>query len=344
MRGQPHNQLNELSELENIIRSGGSQLSTHVACEVMVGDQDFPVHVIALGNPSLDVPVVGFFGGFHGLERIGAEVVMAYLRSLVVRLAWDSVLHRQLESVRLVFMPIVNPGGMWRGTRANPNGVDLMRNAPMNAVEKVPFLFGGQRISARLPWYRGAQGDPMELENSAVCCLVEKELLSRKFSIALDCHSGFGIADRLWFPYAYTAQPIEHLPEMHALKNIYDQTHPNHRYIFEPQSRQYLTHGDLWDYLYQRACLDPGRTFLPLTLEMGSWMWVKKNPRQLFSRHGIFNPLIEHRQQRVLRRHLSWLDFLARAASGHQRWIPTGEAREQQRQDALNHWYRRESQ
>ena len=24
--------------------------------------------------------------------------------------------------------------------------------------------------------------------------------------------------------------------------------------------------------------------FLPLTLEMGSWIWVKKNPRQLFSR------------------------------------------------------------
>ena len=48
--------------------------------------------------------------------------------------------------------------------------------------------------------------------------------------------------------------------------------------------------------------------FLPLTLEMGSWLWVKKNPRQLFSRHGIFNPLIEHRQQRVLRRHLALLD------------------------------------
>ena len=67
--------------------------------------EKFPVHVVALGNPSPDVPVAGFFGGFHGLERIGTAVVLAYLRSLVGRLHWDSVLHRQLESVRLVFMP-----------------------------------------------------------------------------------------------------------------------------------------------------------------------------------------------------------------------------------------------
>ena len=339
MRDVAHSELNELIELENIIRDGGSHLSTQVACEVSAGPQRFPIHVIALGNPSPDVPVVGFFGGFHGLERIGTEVVMAYLRSLVSRLEWDSVLHRQLESVRLVFMPIVNPGGMWRGTRANPNGVDLMRNAPLAATEKVPFLFGGQRISARLPWYRGLEGAPMEPENIAVCAVVEQELLSRKFSIALDCHSGFGINDRIWFPYAHTTQPIGHLPEMHALMATYDQTHPNHRYVFEPQSRQYLAHGDIWDYLYQRASALPERTFLPLTLEMGSWMWVKKNPRQLFSRQGIFNPLIEHRQHRVLRRHLTWLDFLSRAACGYPRWIPTEGAREQHRQAALKRWY-----
>lgn len=49
--------------------------------------------------------------------------------------------------------------------------------------------------------------------------------------------------------------------------------------MFEPQSQQYLTHGDLWDHLYLRALTGhPGHLFLPLTLEMGSWLWVKKNP------------------------------------------------------------------
>jgi murein tripeptide amidase MpaA len=67
------------------------------------------------------------------------------------------LLHQQLESIRLVFVPVVNPGGMWRGTRANPNGVDLMRNAPVDALERTPFLLGGHRLGAGLPWYRARQ-------------------------------------------------------------------------------------------------------------------------------------------------------------------------------------------
>lgn len=334
-------ELAELAELEDIIADGGARLETRVAGVVATGGKCFPIYAIALGNADPTLPAVGFFGGFHGLERIGAAVVIAYLRCLVVRLGWDSMLHRQLESLRLVFMPIVNPGGMWRGTRANPNGVDLMRNAPVSAAEPVPPLLGGQRISAGLPWYRGAPGAPMEIENQAVCRVVEDELLRRDFSLALDCHSGFGISDRIWFPFAHTAQPIPHLPEIHALKQVFDRTHAAHRYLFEPQSRQYLAHGDLWDYLYLRAGAEPGRTFLPLTLEMGSWLWVKKNPRQLLSRHGIFNPLIEHRQQRVLRRHTFWLDFLARAACSHRRWLPTGSTRAEHQELALASWYRR---
>jgi hypothetical protein len=327
----------ELLALERIIGDGAAQLDARVLCQVVVGERQFPVHAISLGNPGLDVPAVGFFGGVHGLETIGAQVLIAYLQSLVMRLKWDSVLHRQLEAVRLVFMPLVNPGGVWLGTRANPNGVDLMRNAPLESSERVPFLIGGQRISSGLPWYRGALGGAMEAESQALCQLVESELLAREFSIALDCHSGFGINDRIWFPYAHTVQPIEHLPEIHALKEMFDQSNSHHRYIIEPQSSQYLAHGDLWDHLHRRA--EQQRIFLPLTLEMGSWLWVKKNPRQLFSRHGIFNPLIDHRQQRVLRRHMAWLDFLTRAASSHQRWLPSGKAREVERQRALAHWY-----
>ena len=333
------NELNELVELQRLIEQGGSHLDARVVCEVGSDSQRFPVHAITMGNPGADVPAVGFFGGVHGLERIGAEVVLAYLRSLVMRLSWDSMLQRQLESVRLVFMPVVNPVGLWRGTRANGNGVDLMRNAPVDATESVPFLIGGQRFSAALPWYRGAPMAAMEAENLAVCRVVEQELLARPFSLAVDCHSGFGVRDRLWFPFAHTARPIEHLPELHALKAIFDQTHSHHRYVFEPQSRQYLAHGDLWDHLYLRSQEVPDRTFLPLTLEMGSWLWVKKNPRQLFSRHGIFNPLIEHRQQRVLRQHIGLLDFVTLAACSHTRWLPTGVDREAHRAQALADWY-----
>lgn len=327
-------------ELETIIADGAGHLDARVVSEVTVGARCFPIYAIAMGNPDPSLPAVGFFGGFHGLERIGSAVVMGYLNSLVVRLRWDSVLHKQLESVRLVFMPIVNPGGMWLGTRANPNGVDLMRNAPIASTEGVPFLIGGQRISPRLPWYQGALDAPMEAESQAVCRVVAEELFPRELSLVVDCHSGFGLNDRIWFPYAHTAVPVGCLAEIHALKEMFDQTYTSHRYFFEPQSRQYLAHGDIWDYLHQRAMEWPQRLFIPLTLEMGSWLWVKKNPRQLFSRHGIFNPLIEHRFQRVLRRHLSWLDFLGRAAAGYRRWLPTGDLRRRHLEQALGLWYR----
>lgn len=333
-------ELPELIALERIIELGAACLDVRVVCTVDIPERaSYPVHAICLGNPSRDVPAVGYFGGIHGLERIGAGVVIAYLQSLVMRLQWDSSLHRQLESVRLVFMPIVNPGGMLLGTRANPHGVDLMRNAPVDAQEPVPFLVGGQRLSAGLPWYRGKQGAPLETESQAVCEVVATELLSRRFSVSLDCHSGFGSSDRLWFPFAHKRAPIAHLAEMHALKSIFVQSHTHHRYIIEPQSLQYLAHGDLWDHLYLQAVSQADRVFLPLTLEMGSWLWVKKNPRQLFSRHGIFNPLIEHRQQRVLRQHQSLLDFLSRAACGHTLWLPSADSRAYHHAQALQDWY-----
>jgi len=180
----------------------------------------------------------------------------------------------------------------------------------------------------------------METESRALCELVERELLARPFSIALDCHSGFGAVDRIWFPYAHTRRPIDHLAEVHALGAVFEATHAHHRYVIEPQSGQYLAHGDLWDHLYEQARARQGPVFLPLTLELGSWIWVKKNPRQLFTRQGIFNPLVEHREHRVLRRHLAWFDFLTRAAASHVYWLPRGDQRIRHERAALDRWYR----
>lgn len=332
--------LPEMQELERILTLGRGHLEASVACEVSVKHKRFPVYKLCLGNPDPGVPAIGFFGGIHGLERIGTQVLLSFLRVLISRLAWDKSLHHMLQDVRLVFMPLINPGGMWQATRCNPQGVDLMRNSPVEAADKVPFLLGGHRISRHLPWYRGVAGAEMELENQALCKIVQDELLSRQFSIAVDCHSGFGLRDRVWFPHAHSVHPIEHIADILSLEELFQQTYPNHRYLFEPQSLQYQTHGDIWDYLYLQAQQDPSKTFLPFTLEMGSWLWVKKNPRQLFSRHGMFNPVAEHRLQRVLRRHTVWLDFLMRATCGHEHWLTKGPTRCRVQERAVARWYR----
>ena len=334
----PSANLPELDDLERVLAAGAPYLRCEVACRSRHRGRELPVYAITLGNPDPALPAVGYFGGVHGLERIGSRVVTAFLEHLVARLAWDASLHHLLDRVRLLFMPIVNPAGMARDTRANARGVDLMRNAPVEALDPVPFLLAGQRIGPWLPWYRGRAGAAMEEESRALCTWVERELQGRPLAIALDCHSGFGLRDRLWFPFAHRRAPMPQLPEMHALHAIFAGSQRRHTYVVEPQSAQYLTHGDLWDHLVLRAQELPG-VFLPLTLEMGSWLWVKKNPRQLFTRLGMFNPLIGHREDRVLRRHLPLLDFVLRAAMSHARWLPDAQQREWHRQQALERWY-----
>lgn len=335
-------ELPELDELDRIIERGGSRLDVHQLCEVAFGERRFPVRAVCLGNRAADAPGIGFFGGVHGLERIGTQVLLSFLGLLVERLGRDPELEELLAGARVVFMPLVNPVGMLRRTRSNGNGVDLMRNAPIESPGRVAFLLGGHRLSARLPWYRGARLAPMEAEGRALCELVRRELLTRPFCLALDCHSGFGLRDRIWFPLAHTRAPFAYLAEVHALMARFNAAHPNHLYLIEPQSRRYLTHGDLWDFLCAEQAdseSNAGRVFLPLTLEMGSWRWVRKSPRQIWSRLGIFNPMPPDRAERVRRNHIEWLQFLCRAGRRWREWLPVGEERARHEQLGLADWF-----
>lgn len=299
---------------------------------------NFPIDIIVIGNQSKEAPCLGFFSGVHGVERIGAQVVLAFLESLIERLYWDETLQILLNKITLVFMPIVNPVGIFQQSRCNGNHVDLMRNAPVDAVDKVPHFVGGHRISKRLPWYRGKKGDPMEIESQALVDVVNNYVVTHNKSLTVDCHSGFGWFDRLWFPYAYSSKPYKLIAEVTAIKNIFDISYPYHHYYqIEPQSLAYQTNGDLWDYL---AITNEDKDFIPLTLEMGSWLWLKKNPRQIFDVFGAYHPVKEHRIKRVLRQHMPLLDFLVRVIAYHKNWWPEeNRVREHLWHEAINLWY-----
>ncbi len=281
-------------------------------------EYQFPLLSLVFGNKQPTAPTLLLVGGVHGLERIGSQVVLALLKSFGELLLWDQQLIKSLQEFRIIFLPFVNPIGILKKTRSNPNGVDLMRNAPINADEDPTFLVGGHHISSRLPWYRG---EALQPESEALIQLAKRFLFPSQHVISIDFHSGFGIKDRLWFPYAKTKKPFPHLAQMYALFENLERTFPNHIYQVEPQSKNYTTHGDLWDYIYdQYQVQHPQGTYLPLALEMGSWMWVKKNPSQLFSSLGPFNPMKPHRVKRILRRHLVLFDFLIRSIHSHQLW------------------------
>ena len=117
------------------------------------GSRSYPLVSVHFGNKS--APALVMTGGVHRLERIGAQLTLSMLDGFYQRLSWDTAISEMLKKIQLVFVPLVNPFGYFDVTRSNANGVDLMRNAPIDAEEKVPFLLGGQRYSPKISWYRG---------------------------------------------------------------------------------------------------------------------------------------------------------------------------------------------
>ena len=297
-------ELELLAELEHKYQQ---HLNARSLAQVGFAGKSLDVRALELGNPNARVPTVLFVGGVHGVERIGSQVILALLGSLLTRCSWDKHLQLMLTQIRLAFVPVLNPIGLIRGTRANGNGVDLMRNAPIDARGSVTLMVGGQRLSRHLPWYRG-RSNQLEAETRAIIDY-SNDLMARGSSlIVLDAHSGFGLVDHIWFPFACKDTPFARLGEVYHLKQLFEMSYPHHcHYHIAPQSCFYRTHGDIWDYLVSG---NPKVPFLPLTLEMGSWAWVKKNPRQLLRFSGYFNPQKQHRLQRILRRHFTLMQFL----------------------------------
>ena len=302
-----------------------------------------PLVALSFGNQDPQAPTLGLFGGVHGLERIGTQVVLAFMHSFSELILWDRLLQEALKQIRVVFFPMVNPLGIYNRTRANPQGVDLMRNAPIDCSDHPTYLVGGHRLSPKIPWFRGFENQPMQVESEALVQFCKAQLFQSKRAVTLDFHSGFGSVDRIWFPFAKSRDPFPHLPEVHALKEAFERIHPHHFYKIEPQSKNYTTHGDLWDYCYEQYyAIKENRhsIFLPMAVEMGSWAWVKKNPTQVFSLLGPYNPMKPHRVKRILRRHNTLFDFMIRSLVSHEVWVPSqADLREKHRLRALELWY-----
>lgn len=286
----------------------------NVHSHVTYQNQKYPLVSVHYGNPK--APTLLVVGGVHGLERVGAQLTLSLLHSFHERLSWDQIAKNFLNDVQLVFVPLVNPYGYFEVHRSNGHGVDLMRNAPIQAEADVPFLLGGQTYSPNLPWYRGTQ---LEQETQFVIDVVQNILKETNCLISVDIHSGFGFKDQIWFPFANSHNEFTQLTEFYMLFELFRKSFPYHIYQIEPQSKNYLTHGDIWDHCFLNI-RKPEQVYLPLTLEMGSWIWVKKNPLQLFSKIGLFNPIKEHRLNRTLRRHRPLFDFLVHSLASSSVW------------------------
>ncbi len=299
----------------------------------------YPLMSFHFGVKSKSAPTLIFVGGIHGLEQIGTQVLLSFLDSFINLLRWDKSLASTLKHSRIIFYPLANPVGMHRLSRSNGNGVDLMRNAPIDSNAPVMPLVGGHRVSALLPWYRG-QG-VMEDEAKILCDFIRTHSFSSKAALVLDVHSGFGLKDSLWFPFASREDFFPEAGRILAMSQLLERSFSHHTYTLEPQHHAYKTHGDLWDYLYlEHQSLKSKNPFIPLTLEMGSWTWVRKNPKQLFSRLGLFNPILPHRIKRTERRHFILFNFLIKLIGSPENWAQIPESKHKVwRRHARKLWY-----
>lgn len=334
--------LAELEQLEAQLDSLPEGAESRLLGRAPLSDHAWlPIHGLRLGSTEGSAPTLVIIGGVHGIERIGTGVALSFMSTMIEFMQWDRVTQNALKNTRVLFIPLVNPVGMLHLRRGNWRGVDLMRSAPAEVDAKGMVLVGGQRLSSWLPWYMGDSTTRMEVEARALLDYIHEHTVHSKAVICIDLHSGFGLVDRIWFPYARRHIPFGNLAELWALKSLLDRTHPNHFYLVEPQSAAYRIHTDLWDYAYDSfRAHNPEGIMLPLTLEMGSWTWIRKNPRQILRAVGAFNPILPHREKRTLRRHLPLLDFLFRAVQAHDAWAGLyADAKRTAYRQAVATWY-----
>ncbi len=148
----------ELAFLETLLERLKGKARIEQVATVKYATESFPIYTVALGSRDPAAPTFALTGGVHGQEKIGSQVVLSALETMTELLEWDELTNLALEKSRVVFMPIVNPVGMFLLRRGNGNKVDLNRNAPVEAATHSYPVVGGQRISPLLPWYRGEPG------------------------------------------------------------------------------------------------------------------------------------------------------------------------------------------
>src|SRR6185436_19983103 len=88
----------ELLDLERLARAFGPRARLESLCDVGFEDASLPIRVLTLGSRSPDAPVLICVGGVHGLERIGAQVVLGFIETLVATSRWDRAACDMLDS------------------------------------------------------------------------------------------------------------------------------------------------------------------------------------------------------------------------------------------------------
>lgn len=275
-------------QLNQLCEEHGDKLEIEILEHIENSYYKTPMYAFYVGHkPDPKLPTIALFAGFHGIEWIGASVLMNFLDHILCSMDWDEGLKETLSKINLCGIPIVNPIGRIEGTRMNGRGIDLMRNSPVIA-EKASFMIGGQNLSSHLPWYRG---EKLEKENLTVLKFLDDHVMPSPFKLTLDIHSGFVKTSKIWFPYASGRKlPEQEEGMINSIGKYLNKIFKYNMYMYEKQTITYSTNGDFWDYNMDRHCARSVGIYLPYTLEISSYHWMIKDFLVTWNFEHVFNP------------------------------------------------------
>lgn len=307
---QEMKQAPELLQLKRLEKRFGEIIILEKLGEVEHKGYKSPINAFFISHrPRPELPTIAFFSCFHGVEWIGSRVLVNFIEHLIREITWDEDIKSVTDRVNICGVPIVNPIGKIEHYRSNGNGIDLMRNAPVEAERALPLL-GGQRLSRHLPWYRGKG---FEKENDIVVKFLDDYVFPSNFKMTIDIHSSFLRGSRIWIPYASGKK----MPEKEAkvfwqVRKTLNSIYKYNPYKYEKQEHIYKTHGDFWDYNFDRHNELYKGTYLPLTLEISSWNWSLRNIFRRWSMEALFNPFDTKESNSEYIKHIMVFDFLIR--------------------------------
>lgn len=116
--------------------------------------QGRPIYLLEMGSGDSTTLI---FGGFHGAEISGVDLVLRFAEYLYQEQLSDL-------NARVLIVPVLNPDGLVKAQRRNAHGVDINRN--------FPTANWGEHSEARQSDYGPAPGS--EPETQAVIALLEK--------------------------------------------------------------------------------------------------------------------------------------------------------------------------
>jgi len=306
----------ELLQLKRLERSFGDVVIMEEIGEVDYKGYRTPINAFFISHkPKPELPTIAFFSCFHGVEWIGGRVLVNFIEHLVREIKWDEDIKNLTEKVNICGIPIVNPVGRIEGYRSNGNGIDLMRNAPVRSEHAIPLL-GGQKLSRHLPWY---MGEGLEKENEIVVKFLHDYVFPSNFKMTIDIHSSFLRNSRIWIPYASGKKlPSKEAAVFRQLRKTLNGIYKYNPYKYEKQEHIYTTHGDFWDYKFDRHNEVYDGTYLPVTLEISSRDWTIKNFLKHWSMESLFSPFDRKESNAEYIKHIMVFDFLIRFLKNYQ--------------------------